>query len=138
MTGALTGPGEILLLSCYELGRQPLGLAVPLGALREAGYQPSSLDLAVEPFDESPVRRARFVGISAPMHTALKLAIAAGRRVRIANPAARLCFYGLYAALNAELLRDEVDSIAGPDEGADLVRLVRQLAANGAPAAATP
>jgi len=30
--------GAILLVSCYELGHQPLSLASPLAVLREAGF----------------------------------------------------------------------------------------------------
>jgi len=34
----LRGPGAILLVSCYELGHQPLGLASPLGFLERAEF----------------------------------------------------------------------------------------------------
>ena len=44
--------GDILLISTYELGHQPLHLASPLGFLEQAGYAPRALDLAVEPLDE--------------------------------------------------------------------------------------
>jgi len=40
--GTLRGPGAILLVSCYELGHQPLGLASPLGFLERAGYAPDA------------------------------------------------------------------------------------------------
>ena len=33
-------PGALLLISCYELGHQPIGLASPLGFLECAGYTP--------------------------------------------------------------------------------------------------
>ena len=39
--------GAILLVSCYELGHQPLGLAWPKAFLERAGYAPDSLDLSV-------------------------------------------------------------------------------------------
>src|SRR6266705_4448794 len=68
---SLLAPGTILLISCYELGHQPLGAAWPRAFLERAGYAPDTLDLAVEPFDEAKVRRARLVGIAVPMHTAL-------------------------------------------------------------------
>ena len=57
-------PGSILLISCYELGHQPLGIALPMGFLERAGYHPDALDIAVEAFDPEKVGRARFVGIS--------------------------------------------------------------------------
>src|SRR5581483_4224320 len=90
--GTLRAPGAVLLLSCYELGRQPLGLAWPRAFLRDAGYDAETLDLAVEPYDAAKVARARFVGIAAPMHTALRLGVRAAERVRRANPDCFICF----------------------------------------------
>ena len=71
----LRRPGSILLISCYELGHQPLGIASPLAFLERAGYAPDALDISVERFDPEKVARARFVGISVPMHTALRLGV---------------------------------------------------------------
>ncbi len=55
----MRGDGEILLLSTYELGHQPLGLAMPRAFLERAGFRPRALDLSVEPLDEAALRRAR-------------------------------------------------------------------------------
>jgi radical SAM superfamily enzyme YgiQ (UPF0313 family) len=104
--GSLRDPGAILLISCYELGHQPLGAALPLAFLERAGFRPAALDVAVEPFDAEKVARARFVGIAVPMHTALRLGVHVAERVREINPGALICFYGLYAALNADYLLD--------------------------------
>src|SRR5437764_1166639 len=98
----MTGPGEILLVACYELGHQPLSVAWPAAFLERAGYRPAVMDLSVEPFDADKVRRARLVAVAVPMHTALRVGVAAASRVRAANPAAHVCFYGHYAALNAD------------------------------------
>ena len=48
LRGALREPGAILLVSCYELGHQPLSLASPLAHLRAAGFAPAAVDTAVE------------------------------------------------------------------------------------------
>src|SRR5262247_893569 len=101
---SLRSPGAILLVSCYELGRQPLSLASPLALLREAGYSPAALDLAVERLDPERIARARLVAIAVPMHTALRLGAKAAARIRALNPGCHLCFYGIYATLNANLL----------------------------------
>ena len=45
------------------------------------------MDIAVEPFDAQKVARARFVAISVPMHTALRLGVRVAARVRAVNPA---------------------------------------------------
>jgi radical SAM superfamily enzyme YgiQ (UPF0313 family) len=120
--------GAVLLVSCYELGHQPLAAALPLGFLRRAGFSADVLDIAVEPFDPEKVARAQFVGISVPMHTALRLGVKVAERVRALNPQAVICFYGLYAALNAEYLLDNLGDycIGGEVEG-PLVTLVDAL-----------
>ena len=41
---ALTAPGGVLLISCYELGHQPVNLASPLAQLGAAGYDPVAVD----------------------------------------------------------------------------------------------
>jgi hypothetical protein len=77
---------EILLISCYELGHQPMGLASPMAFLARAGLRVSAIDVSVDPWeslDEERVRRARLVAISVPMHTALRLGTRLARRVRI-------------------------------------------------------
>src|SRR5262245_3376302 len=103
---SLREPGSVLLISCYELGHQPLGAASPVGFLRRAGFAPATLDIAVDIFDEARVARARFVAVSVPMHTALRLGVRVVARVRELNPTATVCCYGLYAALNADYLLD--------------------------------
>ena len=113
----LQDPGAILLVSCYELGHQPLGLASPLGFLERAGFTPEALDIGVERFDREKTARARFVGISVPMHTALRLGVRVAEEVRRTNPGCHICFYGLYASRNADYLLGHVaDSVIGdPD-----------------------
>ena len=68
---------------------------MPLGFLERAGYQPQAMDIAVEPFDEGKASRASFIGISVPMHTALRMGVRVIERIRercelaagITNPA---------------------------------------------------
>lgn len=122
-------PGEILLIACYEMGHQPLAVAWPTAFLERAGYAPAVLDLSVEPLDAEKIRRARLVAVSVPMHTALRLGVRVAARVRELNPGARLVFYGLYAALNADHLRREAHATAviGGELETELVRLARDL-----------
>ncbi|MFQ5520929.1 MAG: CUAEP/CCAEP-tail radical SAM (seleno)protein, partial [Candidatus Methylomirabilia bacterium] len=125
--------GAILLLSCYELGHQPLGVASPLGFLEREGYAPEALDIAVERLEVDGVPQARFVGISVPMHTALRLGVRAAERVRELNAGCHIAFYGLYAVLNAEyLLAHVADSVIGGEFESVLVGLVQDLEAGGA------
>jgi radical SAM superfamily enzyme YgiQ (UPF0313 family) len=132
----LRQPGSILLISCYELGHQPLAAASPIGFLQRAGFAPDVLDIAVDPFDTDKAARAPFVGISVPMHTALRLGIRVAARVREINPNTVICMYGLYAALNSDyLLEHGADYCIGGECETPLVGLVETLAAqngNGA------
>jgi radical SAM superfamily enzyme YgiQ (UPF0313 family) len=128
----MKAPGEILLVACYELGHQPLAVAWPAAVLEEAGYQPAVLDLSIQPFDEAAAARARLAAISVPMHTALRIGVSVAERIRKANPSCHVCFYGLYASLNAEyLLAGIADSVVGGEPEAALADLVRALEAGG-------
>jgi radical SAM superfamily enzyme YgiQ (UPF0313 family) len=124
---------SIQVLSCYELGRQPLAVASTIAFLERAGFRPGAADLSVEPLDLVLARavdaRARLLLISVPMHTALHVGVAAARALRAALPEAHICFYGLYATLNAEhLLRTAVaDSVVSGEVEEPLVSLARAL-----------
>jgi radical SAM superfamily enzyme YgiQ (UPF0313 family) len=133
--GGVRQPGDILLVACYELGHQPLAVALPAAFLERAGYRPATLDIAVERFDPERARRARLVAISVPMHTALRLGVSVAARVRDVNPAAHVCFFGLYAALNAEyLLAHGADTVLAGECEERLVELARALERGAGPA----
>lgn len=125
---------ELLLLSCYELGHQPLSLAWPLAFLRRAGIHAETVDLAVEPFPKERVARARLVAISVPMHTALRLGIQVARRVRELQPGAHVACFGAYAWLNADLLLHGIaDSVLAGESEEALVALARAVLAGELP-----
>ncbi len=129
---------RIALLSCYELGHQPQGLAMSLGFLQRAGHGAVAQDLAIDRLDEELIRTADFVGISVPMHTALRLGARVATRVRELNRTTHLCFFGLYAPLNEAYLRSiGADSVLGGEHEAELVALVDGLV-RGDVAAAPP
>lgn len=90
---------RVLLLSTYELGHQPLHLAVPAAQLAACGHDVAVLDLAVDTLDWELVSGADAIAFSVPMHTAMVLAVEATRRIRAAGHGAPIAFYGLYAAL---------------------------------------
>lgn len=94
-----------VLISTYELGRQPFGLASPAAWLRRAGASVTCLDLSRERLREEPVRAADFIAFHVPMHTATRLAVEVLPVVQRLNPRAHLCFYGLYAPVNEAYLR---------------------------------
>lgn len=132
-------PGEILLISTYELGHQPLALASPLAYLARAGYRPVAVDSSVEALTDEAIKRARLVAISVPMHTALRLGVIVAERVRQVNPAAHICCYGLYAILNADYLRQHyADTVIGGEYEAPLLELAQRLEAGTGSAETRP
>lgn len=94
-----------LLISTYEMGRQPFGLASAAAWLRAAGWSVDTVDAAKEKLRCERLAGPDLIAFHLPMHTATRLAgplVAAARRL---NPAARLCAFGLYAPLNEAWLR---------------------------------
>jgi radical SAM superfamily enzyme YgiQ (UPF0313 family) len=88
---------RVLLISTYELGAQPLGISSLAGALRLSGHEVKTADLAVEPLDDVAYSWPDAVCFSVPMHTALRLALAARSRLSVLRPELGACFFGLYA-----------------------------------------
>ena len=119
---------EVVLVSTYDLGRQPFGLASPAAFLRASGHQVHCVDITRTKLTVDHVRPAGLVAFYLPMHTATRLALPVMDRVRAINPSAHLCAYGLYAPLNADVLREHgVQTILGPEFEPDLLELARSL-----------
>ena len=123
---------KVVLISTYELGHQPFGLASPAAWLREAGALVTCMDLAVDHIDRAAVAGAGLIAFYLPMHTATRIAAEFVPRIRAINPQAHLCFFGLYAPLNEPFLRKlGAGSILGGEFETGLVSLYRRLAQNG-------
>lgn len=119
---------RVVLISTYDLGRQPFSLASASAWLREAGAQVQCLDVAVEALDIDTLQRADLVAISLPMHTATRLGANLLRKIRQINPQAHICFFGLYAPINESYLRKlGADSILGGEVETSLVSLLNRL-----------
>ena len=105
---------NVVLISTYELGHQPFGLASPAAWLRARGFAVKCLDLSREPLGPEAIREADLVGFYVPMHTATRLAVQLIAPIRELNRHAYLCFYGLYAPVNEDYLRAlGVETIVG-------------------------
>ncbi len=111
---------RVVLISTYELGRQPFGVASAAAWLRARGHEVETIDTAVSLAPPQALKMAEVVAFSLPMHTATRLAAGWIKRVREESPAARLIAFGLYAPLNAEYLRGlgVAQVIGGEFEGA--------------------
>jgi radical SAM superfamily enzyme YgiQ (UPF0313 family) len=119
---------NIVLISTYELGRQPFGLASPAAWLAHAGAQVRCLDLSRDAFREDVICDADLIAFYVPMHTATRLAVELLEPVRKLNPRVHICFYGLYAPVNEPYLRSlGVETILGGEFEEGLVALAPGL-----------
>jgi radical SAM superfamily enzyme YgiQ (UPF0313 family) len=120
-----------LLVSTYDLGRQPFGLASPAAWLRRAGVDIDCVDTSRDSLDDERLAAASMVAFYLPMHTATRLAGPLITRAREVNPGAMLVAYGLYAPLNRDWLRERgVMHVLGPEAEEDLVSLAKSQIPN--------
>src|SRR5688572_29604739 len=122
---------RVMLVSTYDLGRQPFGLASPAAWLRQAGADVACVDTSRDRLQDDCVRDAELIAFYLPMHTATRLAGPLLDRVRMINAGAVLAAYGLYAPLNRAWLRERgVQHVIGPEAEAELVALVKSQSPN--------
>ncbi|MEO7908873.1 MAG: CUAEP/CCAEP-tail radical SAM protein [Roseiflexaceae bacterium] len=124
---------NVVLISTYELGHQPFGLASPAAWLQAAGAHVVCLDLAVQSFAPELIEDAGLVAFYVPMHTATRLARPVIEQVRALNRPAHLCCYGLYAPVNESFLRGlGVQTILGGEFESGLLALYQRLVLDNA------
>ena len=130
---------KAVLISTYELGRQPFGLASPAAWLRRAGAEVACFDVSRQPLEEEAVRAADLIAFYVPMHTATRLAEPVIERIRQLDTGIHLCCYGLYAPLNEEWLRERgVRFVLGGEFEEGLVDVARRVAEHEDDRAAAP
>ena len=113
---------KAVLISTYEMGRQPFGLASPAAWLRARGWDVACVDASRDKLNDDRLRDADLIGFHLPMHTATRLAAPLIRRARTSAASARICAYGVYAPLNAEWLKSiGVDAVFGGEFEEDLI-----------------
>lgn len=119
---------KVVLISLYELGRAPLGLANAAPRLRDAGFDLTLIDLSLDRFQPESVLGADLIALSLPMYTATRLAVRLAPEIRAAAPTARLAAFGLYAPLNEALLRElGFDWVLGGESDEELANLAVRL-----------
>lgn len=123
---------NIVLISTYELGRQPFGLASSAAWLRKRGHEVVCLDLSRQALDEAAMRAGELIAFYVPMHAATRLALQLVEPVRRLNPAAQFCAYGLYAPLSEKSFRKlGVEFLFGGEFEEGLTRLADRLDKDG-------
>jgi len=119
---------NICLISPYELGRQPFGLAEPAAFLQAAGHTVRCCDLSIQTLDSCLDETTGMVAIYVAMHTATRIAVEALPKIRQLAPHASLCVYGLYAPMNAELFRSRgVMTVLGGEFETGLVSMASRV-----------
>ena len=73
---------NVVLISTYDMGRQPFGLSSPAAWLARLGHDVRCLDLAVERLDVAAIATADFIAFHIPMHTATRIAASLIGRVQ--------------------------------------------------------
>jgi radical SAM superfamily enzyme YgiQ (UPF0313 family) len=117
---------RVVLVSPYELGRQPFNLAQPAAWFARADIPVACLDLSQQKLDPQLFKDAEYVAIYLGMHTATRIAAAALPKIRALAPHARLAAFGLYAPVNAPLLRGlGVEAVFGGESEPDLLAWVQ-------------
>ena len=125
---------KVVLISPYEIGRQPFGLAEPAALLSRAGFSVECIDLSRERLEAPRLHGAALVGLYLAMHTATRIAIEALPRIRELAPFAHLCAYGLYAPMNHARLHElGVTHVLGGEFEPALVALAREAERGTAP-----
>jgi hypothetical protein len=129
-----SGSAAVLLLSTYDLGHQPFGLASPAAWLENAGMDVTCNDLAVEALDQGAAQTATLIALYIPMHTATRMAAELLPRLRALNPIAHINCYGLYGPVNGDYLKSlGANSVTGGEFEGPLVELAKSLAAGPPP-----
>ena len=117
---------RVVLVSPYELGRQPFNLAQPAAWFAREHIAAACVDLSQQKLDPATFADAEYVAIYLDMHTATRIAAAALPKIRSLAPRARIAAFGLYAPVNAAWLKTlGVDAIFGGESEPDLLDWVR-------------
>lgn len=125
---------NIVLISAYELGHQPFGLASPAAWLRREGATVRCVDLAVEALPGNLIASANLVAFYLPMHTATRIAMNLIPRIIKSYGHVHVCCYGLYAPANEKHLRElGAQTILGGEFEEGLVNLANRLSSERTP-----
>jgi radical SAM superfamily enzyme YgiQ (UPF0313 family) len=115
---------RVALISTYELGRQPFGVASAAAWLARAGHRVLCVDASRQALPLEAVADAGLIAFYLPMHTATRLAVRLIERLRRIRPDAHICCFGLYAPMNEAFLRAQgVQAIVGGEFEQALVDL---------------
>lgn len=121
---------NIVLISPYDLGRQPFALAEPAAIFTNAHYEVECLDLSQHKLTTEKLAPASIVFIYLSMLTATRIAVEAMPRIQQMAPRARIAVFGWYAPVNEEFLRElGVDAVFGGESETDMLAYAESISA---------
>lgn len=109
---------SLIVVSTYDQGRPPLDAVRVRDRIARHASAVTLVDLSVGEPPPDSFAEAGAVLFYVPMHTALRLAIAAARTLRAKRPSLPIGFFGLYAALQRTALQESGAQGFGPEEEA--------------------
>ena len=120
---------RVVLISPYDLGRQPFALAEPAAVFGKAGYEVRCLDLSQQKLTAEVLTPAGVVFIYLSMLTATRIATEAMPRIKKMAPGARIAVFGWYAPVNEKFLRElGVDAVFGGESEQDMLAYTDSMA----------
>ena len=123
---------EVLVVSTFEGGFQPLSAASATRHLLDAGVDVGVLDTYVDDIDDRRLGEADLVAIAIPLFDSIGPGIEIARRVHAANPRAHVTFFGQYAMISPGLLAGKYgDSAIVGEWDEPLTALAGQITQNG-------
>ena len=121
---------RIVLISPYDLGRQPFALAEPAALFRNADFEVECLDLSQHKLTEEILAPAKVILIYLSMLTATRIAVEAMPRIQQMAPRARIAVFGWYAPVNENFLRQlGVDAVFGGESETDMLAYAESISA---------
>ena len=88
---------NVVLVSLYDLGHQPLSIASAAALLEDMECDVKIIDLTNFQSDTTPIINADLILLSVPMHTAARMAINLLPELKTINPNSHFSVFGLYA-----------------------------------------
>lgn len=120
-----TTKSTVVLISPYDLGRQPFALAELSALLTRAECNVVCIDLSQQKLDALLPARSDVVFVHLGMLTATRIALEALPRIKNRLPDTRIAVYGWYAPINEALMRNAgIDAVFGGESDEDMVEYV--------------
>ena len=119
---------NVVLISLYDLGHQPLPIASAAALLQDMKCDVTIIDLVNFQSDDTPIINADLILLSVPMHTAARMAVNLLPELKTINPSAHFSVFGLYALHLQDALDDKlIDSAMSGEFESNLKILIMDL-----------